>query len=63
MNKKKLFVIALVISFIFTAYVGIQLFGLMLGSISLAISGILFYEAYHHIKILKYSETKENKGI
>jgi len=61
MYKTKAFAIALVLSFIVTAYVGIQLIGLMVGSIVLAISVILFSEAYHHIKFLKSSETRENK--
>jgi hypothetical protein len=63
MNKKKLYVFALVISFIITVYMGIQLIGLMLGSILLAISGLLFFEAYERIKFLKSSETRERKGL
>jgi len=63
MNKKKLFVLALVLSFIVTAYIGIQLIGLMLGSILMAMSGLLFSEAYERIKLLKSSETREDKGI
>jgi hypothetical protein len=63
MHKKVAFAIALVIAFIVTAYIGMRLIGLMVGSIVLAISGILFYEAYHHIKFLKSSETRENKEL
>jgi len=63
MYKKKLYVFALVISFIITVYMGIQLIGLMLGSILLAISGLLFVEAYERIKFLKSSETREGKGL
>jgi hypothetical protein len=61
MHKKVAFVIALVIAFIVTAYVGMRLIGLMVGSIVLAISGILFYEVYHYIKFLTSSEIRENK--
>jgi hypothetical protein len=61
MHKKVAFAIALVIAFIVTAYVGMRLIGLMVGSIVLTISGILFYEAYHYIKFLTSSEIRENK--
>lgn len=61
MHKKVAFAIALVLSFLVSAYVGMRLIGLMVGSIVLAISGILFYEAYHYIKFLTSSEKKENK--
>jgi hypothetical protein len=61
MHKKVAFAIALIIAFIVTAYVGMRLIGLMIGSIVLAISGILFYEAYHYIKFLTSSEIRENK--
>lgn len=63
MSKKKLYIFALVISFMVTTYIGIQLIGLMLGSILLAISGLLFVEAYERIKFLKSSETRERKGL
>ncbi len=42
---------------------GIRLIGLMLGSILLAISGLLFFEAYERIKFPKSSETREGKGL
>ena len=57
MHQKKALVLILVIAFTVTAYVGIQLIGLMVGSITLAISGIFLFEAYHHIKELTSSET------
>lgn len=63
MNKKKLFVLALVISSIVTAYMGIKIIGLVLGSILMTMSGLLFFEAYERIKLLKSSETREDKGI
>jgi len=63
MHRKVAFVITLVIAFIVTAYVGMRLIGLMVGSIVLAISGILFYEAYHYIKFLTSSEIRENKEL